>query len=116
MAASTPRDRAALAANWHRIMANDRIVARTIVVDAKIAGHVVSWEADGHREVGYSVAREFWGSGVATTALGELLKLVDERPLEAWIAPHNAGSMRVVEKNGFTFDRVDGDYQVYRIG
>jgi RimJ/RimL family protein N-acetyltransferase len=115
MAAFTPRDREALTANWHRIMANDAIVARTIDLDGNVAGHVVSWEADGHREVGYWVGREFWGRGVASAALGDLLKIVTPRPLEAWIAPHNAGSKRVVEKNGFTFDRVEGDYHVYRI-
>jgi RimJ/RimL family protein N-acetyltransferase len=115
MAAFTPRDREALTANWYRIMANDAIVARTIDLDGNVAGHVVSWEADGHREVGYWVGREFWGRGVASAALADFLKIVTPRPLEAWIAPQNAGSKRVVEKNGFTFDRVDGDYHVYRI-
>jgi RimJ/RimL family protein N-acetyltransferase len=115
MAAFVPRDREALTANWQRIMANEAIVARTIVVDGQVAGHVVSWEADGHREIGYWVGRELWGRGVATTALRDMLVIVTERPLEAWIAPGNAGSKRVIEKNGFTFDRVDGDYHVFRL-
>ena len=107
------RDRDTLAAHWHRIMADDAKVARTIVVDDRVAGHIGCWEAEGHHEVGYWVGREFWGRGVATAALGQLLEIVDGRPLEAWIAPHNAGSMRVVEKNGFVFDRVDDDHHVF---
>ncbi|MGI8929252.1 MAG: hypothetical protein ACR2H0_07305 [Candidatus Limnocylindrales bacterium] len=38
------------------------------------------------------------------------------RPLEAWVAPHNSGSMRVLEKNGFTFDRDESDFRVLRLG
>lgn len=113
MAAFTPRDLETLTAHWHRIMGDEKLMARTIVVDDVVAGHAGCWEADGHREVGYWVGREFWGRGIGTAALGQLLEIVDERPLEAWIAPHNAGSKRVVLKNGFVFDRVDGDHHVF---
>ena len=43
-----------------------------------------------------------WGAGIATRALGLLLELVLVRPLYARVASDNAGSMRVLQKSGFT--------------
>lgn len=117
MAAFTPRSRDEAEGRWRKIMANDKITARTVVVGDVVAGHVVSWvEDDGHREVGYWLGRQFWGRGVASAALGELLKIISDRPIEAWIAPHNVGSARVLEKNGFAFDRDEEDFRVFRLG
>ena len=115
MAAFTPRDRDAVEIHWHKIMADPALAARTIVVGDRVAGHVGSWEAEGHREVGYWIGREFWGRGIATAALRDFLAVVRERPLEAWVAPHNIGSARVLEKNGFTFDRDEEGYRVFRL-
>lgn len=115
MAVFTPRDRDAAFARWHEIMANDDIYARTVVVGEAVAGHLVSWWHEGHREVGYWIGRGFWGRGVATAALHDFLQIVIERPLEAWVAPTNLGSMRVLEKNGFVFDRDEEDYRVFRL-
>ena len=82
-----------------------------------MAGHIGSWvEDDGHREVGYWIGRQFWGRGVATAALHDFLEIVTDRPIEGWIAPHNAGSARVLEKNGFKFDRDEEGFRVFRIG
>lgn len=43
-----------------------------------------------------------WGQGIATTALAELIELEPIRPLHADAAADNAGSIRVLEKCGFT--------------
>lgn len=115
MAAFTSRDQATSYARWREIMANETIVARAIVVGDQVAGHVVSWEENGHRELGYWVGREFWGRGVATAAVRALLQIVTERPLEAWTAPRNVGSQRVLEKNGFKFDRDEEGYRVFKL-
>ena len=78
------------------------MVLRTIVVDGEVAGNVVSWkEAAGRRLVGYWVGREFWGHGIATAALALFLNQVTERPLHAYVATSNVGSIRVLEKCGF---------------
>lgn len=116
MAAFTPRDRDAAYARWHDILANDTITARAIVVGDEVAGHVVSWSEEGHREVGYWIGRPFWGRGIATAALRDFLDIVTERPLEAWVSPGNIGSIRVLEKNGFAFDRDEEDYRVFSLG
>ena len=74
MAAFPSRAYDAHMAHWaDKVLADETAVARTIVVDGQVAGNVVSWEADGRRLVGYWIGREFWGRGVATRAVAELL-------------------------------------------
>jgi RimJ/RimL family protein N-acetyltransferase len=115
MAAFESRDRDALFTRWHEIMADASIYKRAIVVDETTVGHLVSWRDAGHREIGYLVGRQFWGRGIATEALRQFLSIVTERPLEGWVAPRNAGSIRVLEKNGFVFDREEEGYRVFRL-
>jgi RimJ/RimL family protein N-acetyltransferase len=103
MAAFPPRDREAFTAHWQKILANDELTKKTIVYDGQVAGNVVSFDRDGKRLVGYWIGREFWGQGLATRALAELLTEVTERPLHAYVATSNLGSVRVLEKCGFTF-------------
>jgi RimJ/RimL family protein N-acetyltransferase len=101
MALFPSRDRKAFDAHWQRLLANDAVTKRTIVADGKVAGNIGCWEQDGRRVVGYWLGREFWGRGLATQALAELLEEVTARPLHAWVATSNIGSIRVLEKCGF---------------
>lgn len=100
MAVFPAREREAFDAHWRRILASGNVV-RVIEVDGQVAGNVVSWEQDGRRLVGYWLGREFWGRGLATAALAELVQELGTRPLHAWVASTNAGSVRVLEKCGF---------------
>jgi RimJ/RimL family protein N-acetyltransferase len=99
--ARDPSDRDAFMAHWAKIMASDDKINRTILVDGRVAGYIVCFEWHGRREVGYWLGREFWGRGIATRALAQLLDIVKERPLYASAARDNAGSIRVLEKCGF---------------
>ena len=101
MAGVPSRDRAAFDEHWRRITANDQNVIRVIELDGEAVGHVLSWPAQGRRYVGYWIAREFWGRGLATAALTELLAELRERPLHALVSTTNVGSIRVLEKCGF---------------
>jgi RimJ/RimL family protein N-acetyltransferase len=101
MALFPAREREAFYAHWRRLLADDSLVKQTIVHDARVAGNICSWEADGRRLVGYWLGREFWGQGLATKALGELTEQLSARPIHAWVAKSNAGSIRVLEKCGF---------------
>lgn len=101
MAAFPPRGRDEHAAHWHRVLSDGTVVNRTIVVDGEVAGNVVCWVQDGHHEVGYWLGKEHWGRGIATAAVALFLDVVSERPLYAWVAKHNRGSIRVLEKVGF---------------
>src|SRR4051812_8284449 len=101
MAAFPPRDRDAFMAHWTKMLANDSLLTRTVVSDGEVAGNIGCWEADGRMLVGYWIGREFWGRGLATRALAELLDMVDARPLHAYVVKSNVASIRVLEKCGF---------------
>jgi RimJ/RimL family protein N-acetyltransferase len=102
MAAFPPRDREAFDAHWARLLADPTVVSRTILLGTEIAGSIGSWEQDGRRLVGYWIGRSYWGRGIATRALAAFLDEARERPLLAYVAKHNRGSIRVLEKCGFT--------------
>jgi RimJ/RimL family protein N-acetyltransferase len=101
MAIFPARDRAAFDAHWRRVLADGSVTKKTIVHDGRVAGNVGCWRQDGKLLVGYWVGQEFWGKGVATRALGEFVAQIPERPLHAWVATSNVGSIRVLEKSGF---------------
>ena len=106
MAAFPARDRAAFDAHWAtNILGNPAAVMQTILLDGQVAGNIGSWRQDGVRLVGYWIGKEHWGKGVATRALAAFLHLVTERPLHAHVAKHNVGSIRVLEKCGFSHER-----------
>jgi RimJ/RimL family protein N-acetyltransferase len=111
MAAMPVRDREAFFAHWRKILADDTTLVRTIDVDGVVAGHVVSFLRDGEeeREIGYRIARSYWGRGVATAALAAFLEEETRRPLIAGVAIHNPGSRRVLEKCGFTLTETQTD-------
>ena len=102
MAAFPARDRDAFMAHWTKILGDETVIAKTVLVDGQVAGNVVSFERFGEREVGYWIGREYWGRGVATRALAEFLAHEKARPLYARVATHNVASIRVLGKCGFT--------------
>jgi RimJ/RimL family protein N-acetyltransferase len=66
-------------------------------------GHIASFDLDGQREVTYWIGRQDWGKGIATRALQQFLTTIEvARPLYARAASDNTGSIRVLEKCGFT--------------
>jgi RimJ/RimL family protein N-acetyltransferase len=115
MADFPARDREAFDAHWERVLAGPTNVYKTIVFESQVAGNVVSWEDEsGRRLVGYWLGKEFWGKGLATQALAELVDELAVRPLYAYVAKTNIGSIRVLEKCGFV--RSDEDEDLYRLG
>src|SRR5918999_1645947 len=94
MAAFPPRDRDAFMVHWRtKLLGDDTGIAKTILLDGRVAGNIVSFERAGEREVGYWIGREFWGRGVATKALSRFLRLVKWRPLYARVAKYNVASI-----------------------
>ena len=102
MVAFNSRDRAAFDQHWAKLLADDSLLKKTIIVDGEVAGNIGSWTSEGKREVGYWIDRAFWGRGVATEALSAFLCLEQTRPLYAGVAKHNVASIRVLQKCGFT--------------
>ena len=101
LAAFPSRDREAFTAHLRKILGDPSVLVRAIVSDGEVVGNVLSFDRDGSRLVGYWLGREFWGRGLATRALAEFLTVERARPLQAHVAKHNVGSLRVLEKCGF---------------
>jgi ribosomal protein S18 acetylase RimI-like enzyme len=102
--AKDPMDREAFMSKWTGILADGTITKQTILFDEHVAGNVVSFVApwSGKREVSYWIGRAFWGKGIATKALSQLLSHLKARPLYARAAKDNIASIRVLKKCGFT--------------
>ncbi len=96
-----PADREAFDAHWRKILGDDAIVMKTILVDEDVAGHIGSFEREGKPNVTYWIGREYWGKGLATGALTEFLDDLEVRPVYAGAAKDNVASLRVLEKCGF---------------
>jgi RimJ/RimL family protein N-acetyltransferase len=94
---------AAFTAHWHKILANETNIIRTIIFNEQVAGSVSSYEDEGRPEVTYWLGKEYWGKGIATRALKVFLSNDNTvRPIYARVAKDNPGSRRVLEKCGFT--------------
>ncbi|MEV0484958.1 GNAT family N-acetyltransferase [Streptomyces sp. NPDC050508] len=104
MAAFTPKDpadRDAFDAHWKRIRALPGVRNRTVLADGDVVGSAAVYGEPGEREVTYWIDRAYWGKGIATAALRDLLAEEPERPLHARVAADNPASRRVLEKCGF---------------
>ncbi len=101
MAAFRPRDREAFRRHWAHVLEDPRNSTRTVLVAGHVAGYVACFPQHDALHVGYWLGRPFWGKGIATAALAQLLGEVPARPLLARVAEHNLASRRVLEKCGF---------------
>lgn len=110
MAAFPARDHGDFMAHWAKILADDSVVAKAIVVDGHVVGNIVSFVVAGEREVGYWIGRAYWGKGFATRALRAFLRLMPVRPLHAYVVEDNLASIRVLRKCGFA---VTGRHTTY---
>ncbi len=76
----------------------------------KFAGWCGLWQLreTGETEVGYAVAKDFWGKGFATEAAVEFLdyafETLQREKIVAVAQPENAASRRVMEKLGMRYD------------
>jgi RimJ/RimL family protein N-acetyltransferase len=109
-AAPDPTDREAFATHWAGLLSDDGVVVRTVLVDGRVAGHVLLFHHAGRPEVGYWIGRAHWGRGVASRALALFLRQVLTRPLYARVAKDNAASIRVLRKCGFEVTGEDRGY------
>lgn len=103
MAAFPARERDAFMAHWAKIRANENGLIKTILYDGQVAGNMLSFDMEGHREVGYWLGREFWGKGIASEALAQFLSYETTRPLYGVTVKHNVGSQSVLKKCGFEY-------------
>ena len=114
--ASDHMDPEAFERRLSRLRADETVIARAIVVDGDVVGTIGSWGAPDEREVTYWIGRSYWGKGIATAALNELLALDPSRPLHARIAYDNVASRRVLEKCGFRVIATERSFAGARAG
>lgn len=96
-----PTDKSAYI-NKHTKLLNDPTVNnQTIIFDNTIVGSIAKFVLEGDAEITYWIDREFWGQGIATTALHAFLKIELTRPIYGRVAFDNLGSQKVLEKCGF---------------
>ncbi|MGN6601403.1 MAG: GNAT family N-acetyltransferase [Ginsengibacter sp.] len=104
LAAFTPKDpsnKKAYIENYSKHVNDPTINMQTILVDGKIVGSVAKFILEGDTEITYWIDKSFWGKGIATTALKNLLVIVNTRPIFGRVAFDNFGSQKVLEKCGF---------------
>ncbi len=106
LAGTKPRDRAAFDARWEEILREPqhpetRVTPRVIIADGVLVGSINVFPQEGTDSIGYWIAREFWGRGIATRAIALLIGEVATRPLYARVSSHNTASRRALERNGF---------------
>jgi RimJ/RimL family protein N-acetyltransferase len=104
MAAFTPEDpadRQRFDAHMAKVMTSPDVTMRAVTWQGEVVGSIACFVVDGQTEITYWIDRAAWGRGIASQALALFLEVVRDRPLHARAASDNAGSLRVLEKNGF---------------
>jgi len=96
-----PGDKIAYLEKYSKHLADPSINMRTIKVNDEIVGSIAKFFIGNDAEITYWIDRKFWGQGIATTALKELLKIEQTRPIFGRVAFDNFGSQKVLEKCGF---------------
>jgi len=104
LAAFTPKDHTDKEAYFEKFtkhLNDPTINNQTILVDETIVGSIAKFEMEGDTEITYWIDRNFWGKGIATTALKNFLTIENTRPIFGRVAFDNLGSQKVLEKCGF---------------
>ncbi|MGX6607197.1 GNAT family N-acetyltransferase [Micromonosporaceae bacterium Da 78-11] len=108
--AADPDDRAAFDAHLAKVRAAPENTTRAVLRDGRLVGSIAAFPMDGNTEVTYWIDRSVWGQGVAGQALALLLELVPIRPLHGRASSDNTGSLKVLQKAGFTIIGTDTGY------
>lgn len=96
-----PNDKAAYMEKYTKFLSDPTKNTQTIRVNDVIAGSIAKFVIENDAEITYWLDRNFWGRGIASTALKDFLKIEKIRPIRARVAFDNYGSQKVLEKCGF---------------
>ncbi|MEJ2858949.1 MULTISPECIES: GNAT family N-acetyltransferase [unclassified Saccharothrix] len=100
--AKDPDDRAAFDKHMAKIRTAPDTTVLAVTGDGRFVGTIGCFVMEGDTELTYWIDRAAWGQGIATQALSLFLDVIKTRPLHARAASDNLGSLRVLEKAGFT--------------
>ncbi|MFD5246846.1 GNAT family N-acetyltransferase [Amycolatopsis sp. NPDC058340] len=100
--ARDPNDREAFDRHMVRLRTSPDLIVRAVTGDGRFLGTIGRFFVDGDAEITYWIDRSVWGRGIASRALALFLEIVEVRPLYARAASDNLGSLRVLQKAGFS--------------
>lgn len=104
-ASASPAEREARKATfverWEQMLADEKVLARTIVCEGAVAGYVAHIIQREKPSIASWLGREHWGKGIATQAVRDFLALVEVRPVYARVAYDNLAALTVLRKIGF---------------
>lgn len=106
MAVTIPRTGEAFDSHWAKALADPGNTTRAVLVGEAMVGYISCFPMDDQDHVGYWIDRAYWGMGIASRALHQLLREVTKRPLVASAATSNGASLRVLQKCGFVIEQV----------
>ena len=112
--ARDPNDREAFDTHMSKVRTSPDTTLRAVTRDGHLVGSIGSFVIDGDTEITYWIDRSVWGQGVASRALALFLDTVPVRPLYARAASDNVGSLRVLQKVGFTIIDTEISYALAR--
>lgn len=104
LAAFMPKDqfdKTAYLARYSAFLSDPAINMRTIMLNNVIVGSVSKYEMQGEAEITYWIDRDYWGRGIARTALKNFLNIETMRPIFGHVAFDNIASQKVLEACGF---------------
>lgn len=95
---------------------------KAVCLDEKVIGSITLDKGKGihscKAELGYVIARKYWGNGLATKAISFAIQAgfqdLDVERIEACVDPTNIGSQRVLEKNEFMKEGLLRNYVVQK--
>ena len=101
MAVANPRDLESFNEHWAKILGDQIVIAKVILVEGVVVGSISCFKMEGQDAIGYWIGKDFLGKGIATRSLDVLLHNVPTRPLNAWVPASNIASNMVLERCGF---------------
>jgi RimJ/RimL family protein N-acetyltransferase len=108
--ATDPNDREAFDAHISKVRTSPDVTMRAVEREGRLVGSIASFVVEGDTEITYWIDRAVWGQGVAGQALALFLDTVSVRPLYARAASDNVGSLKVLQKAGFTIIGTEVSY------
>jgi [ribosomal protein S5]-alanine N-acetyltransferase len=103
------------AKEWLVLVKKQKIVTTfCIEADGELAGSIgFTLKEDVYRksaEIGYFIGENFWGQGIATEAIRQLVNYIEKNfdlvRIYAEVFEYNKASMKVLEKNGFYLESI----------
>lgn len=97
-----PSDKQTYFEKYTNLLSDHTVNMKTIFLNSEIVGNIAKFEMEGNTEITYWIDKASWGKGIATLALSQFLKIEKRRPIYGRVAFVNFGSIKVLERCGFT--------------